>query len=262
MDLHDGDAWNRLVGSAWVGLIFASGCLPGGEPGSGGSSGGAVMTSTAMEGSSGTPVDTSTTGSADGSATDTTGFGSTSSTSSVETSASTTIEGTSASDDGDSSGDPGPPAGPYSPCDPIDLGCPGNEACFAHFPANGLGAAVCVESCNDDRDCVEPSSGTATAACVGVGMPMGVCLVLCLDPGSMCPDGMACIDDFLCYWPVPPPDPQPGGSCCTASAQPGCDVQAIETCVCDINVFNPDCCDGAWDETCVQQAEEVCNAQC
>jgi len=38
------------------------------------------------------------------------------------------------------------------------------------------------------------------------------------------------------------------GSCCEARAEPGCEVPALQTCVCDVD---PVCCEGAWDPQCV-----------
>ncbi|MGH1340502.1 MAG: hypothetical protein ACRBN8_03040 [Nannocystales bacterium] len=38
------------------------------------------------------------------------------------------------------------------------------------------------------------------------------------------------------------------GSCCEAREEPGCEVPALQTCVCDVD---PACCDDAWDPQCV-----------
>ncbi len=40
----------------------------------------------------------------------------------------------------------------------------------------------------------------------------------------------------------------PSGSCCEARDDPGCDVPALQTCVCDVD---PHCCEDGWDPQCV-----------
>lgn len=40
----------------------------------------------------------------------------------------------------------------------------------------------------------------------------------------------------------------PSGSCCEARDAPGCDVPALETCVCEVD---PYCCKDGWDPQCV-----------
>lgn len=51
----------------------------------------------------------------------------------------------------------------------------------------------------------------------------------------------------------------PAGSCCTASASPGCDVAEVQDCVCG---FDDACCNDAWSELCVLEAEAFCLADC
>ena len=51
-----------------------------------------------------------------------------------------------------------------------------------------------------------------------------------------------------------------GGSCCTGdSGDPGCDVAAIQDCVC---AFDDYCCDSQWDGECVQKAQLYCFSDC
>jgi hypothetical protein len=51
-----------------------------------------------------------------------------------------------------------------------------------------------------------------------------------------------------------------GGSCCIGdSGAAGCDVEAVETCVCDFDNF---CCATDWDAVCVGTAEDACLADC
>ena len=51
----------------------------------------------------------------------------------------------------------------------------------------------------------------------------------------------------------------PGGTCCETAESGGCDVEAVESCVCDLAAF---CCDDAWGEVCVDVAKAVCDADC
>ncbi|MEM7159674.1 MAG: hypothetical protein AAF799_42935 [Myxococcota bacterium] len=48
-------------------------------------------------------------------------------------------------------------------------------------------------------------------------------------------------------------------SCCEAHASPGCDDEGVLACVCE---QSPECCDQAWDDTCVVQAVRSCGADC
>lgn len=49
------------------------------------------------------------------------------------------------------------------------------------------------------------------------------------------------------------------GDCCDVNGSPGCEVPAIEMCVCMLDAF---CCDNTWDQTCVNQAVSDCMANC
>lgn len=63
--------------------------------------------------------------------------------------------------------------------------------------------------------------------------------------------------------PINPPDAAPPdaateqtqntGSCCSASALPGCNDAALRACVCE---REPRCCSEAWDETCTRLVKE------
>jgi hypothetical protein len=39
------------------------------------------------------------------------------------------------------------------------------------------------------------------------------------------------------------------GNCCTQRDEPGCELESVQACVCQAA---PDCCQGAWNETCVK----------
>ena len=49
------------------------------------------------------------------------------------------------------------------------------------------------------------------------------------------------------------------GDCCEAGETPGCDQGEIVDCLCDLDPF---CCEGAWDEYCVNQAIGSCGLDC
>lgn len=51
-----------------------------------------------------------------------------------------------------------------------------------------------------------------------------------------------------------------GGSCCVGdSGAPGCDATPVQDCVCDFDSF---CCEGEWDDACVETAVAICSADC
>jgi hypothetical protein len=51
-----------------------------------------------------------------------------------------------------------------------------------------------------------------------------------------------------------------GGSCCTDdSGEPGCDVPAVQDCVC---AFDSYCCDTNWDGECALKAQLYCFSEC
>jgi hypothetical protein len=58
-----------------------------------------------------------------------------------------------------------------------------------------------------------------------------------------------CTDD-------PPPD---DGNCCYSHQGPGCEVPAIQQCVCALDAY---CCNSGWDSTCASEAINDCNANC
>ena len=52
----------------------------------------------------------------------------------------------------------------------------------------------------------------------------------------------------------------PGEGCCVGdSGMPGCDVPAVQDCVC---AFDDYCCGTDWDALCVAKAELFCFAEC
>jgi hypothetical protein len=153
------------------------------------------------------------------------------------------------------------------------LGCPGNAAC-----------ETCV--CTADPFCCDTSWDTlcanqAVADCAtecGCGAAADDCCVATGTPGcAVDPTCEACvcgIDPFCCDtgWDAicveeaavecqadcgctPPVE-----DCCDATTTPGCpEGPACETCVCAADPF---CCETAWDEFCVGEAETGCSAEC
>lgn len=71
--------------------------------------------------------------------------------------------------------------------------------------------------------------------------------------------------DFMCVMAANQAcgaDCNPGGgstACCDLHMMPGCDDMMVENCVCDLDPF---CCNQAWDEQCVDEADQQCNADC
>jgi hypothetical protein len=53
--------------------------------------------------------------------------------------------------------------------------------------------------------------------------------------------------------------PVAAGNCCAQRAESGCEVPAIEQCVCEVD--SP-CCTSAWDRLCVAEAISFCLVQC
>jgi hypothetical protein len=49
------------------------------------------------------------------------------------------------------------------------------------------------------------------------------------------------------------------GDCCETNETPGCDNQVCCDCVC---FFNPSCCQGIWDESCLEAAQANCLFEC
>ena len=60
-----------------------------------------------------------------------------------------------------------------------------------------------------------------------------------------CGDGEYCSKDLQCV---------ALGSCCKANNTRGCDDDAVETCVCDVDAY---CCDTAWDDICLAKVETL-----
>jgi hypothetical protein len=90
--------------------------------------------------------------------------------------------------------------------------------------------ADCCEA-HDSPDCENPILST----CVCDARPQ--CCEDSWDPS--CVDAVEDLGCGVCGEPE---------SCCDVGDEPGCDVPAVETCVCE---FDPVCCEQGWDEQCV-----------
>ena len=105
---------------------------------------------------------------------------------------------------------PDRPAGAYNACEVDGFtdnklcgwttdGGPQSLTCLS--PQSG-GYNVCgLRDCVDDCDCfTPPTTGTALPGCRAIFGDGGkACVLYCLN-GQVCPDGMACANQF-CYWP-------------------------------------------------------------
>lgn len=102
----------------------------------------------------------------------------------------------------------------------------GSNCCFPHFDEPGCGDNSCEALvCEIDSFCCEE---------VWDGNCTGLAIELC---GGLCPA------------------PHPS-DCCFQNGNPGCSDTTCEDTICSIDEF---CCEDVWDETCVDQAEELCS---
>ncbi|MCX4244700.1 Ig-like domain-containing protein [Paraliomyxa miuraensis] len=133
-----------------------------------------------------------------------------------------------------------------------------------------LEACVCaLDAFCCDTEWDDLCAGRAAADCGGCGGMMGTnedCCTAQQTPGCTQPAIQACVcalDPFCCntQWDSvcvgrvgndlcgPSCDPDDGdGPCCQANGTPGCEVNAVETCVC---MADPFCCNTMWDADCV-----------
>lgn len=146
----------------------------------------------------------------------------------------------------------------YGNCGNINAPCAAGLIC-----AEEGGNAVCLVGCNGIGDC-DPAPPGGNAVCDGLIFPPNgaECVLSCNNSGD-CPGDMVCYDDprvggsdELCMWPH---QPVFGGNCCSTHGFPGCEVPWVEGCVCDLDAF---CCSNEWDQLCVDQADNECNAIC
>ncbi len=146
-----------------------------------------------------------------------------------------------------------------------DGSCNGTETCSS-CPGDcgnccGNGACDNGEDCNT---CAQDCGACGSNCCQsghGAGCDDGTCqaIVCAVDP-FCCDtnwDGI-CVSEAEDMCPVCGGS-IPGGNCCTTGHGAGCNVVAIQSCVCAID---PLCCDVNWDGICVNEAQADCGASC
>ncbi len=99
-------------------------------------------------------------------------------------------------------------------------------------------------ACNDD----EPDS---TQSQIVIALDADQTVVIGVDSFD---GGVGAFDLNITEAPLPP-----DGNCCLPEGQAGCEVMAVEDCVCALDAF---CCDTEWDATCVGIAVDDCMADC
>jgi hypothetical protein len=125
------------------------------------------------------------------------------------------------------------------PATPIPT--PGGHCCAAHSgpSCDSLTCISCV--CGADTFCCDTVWDTLCAEAA-----LGTCAASC---GCATPTATD----------TPAPTPTPGGDCCAPHGGASCNGGSCSTCVCGIDGF---CCNTAWDEICVSEAQGLCAASC
>jgi hypothetical protein len=120
-----------------------------------------------------------------------------------------------------------------------------------------LAKSECGLECGDvpvDHDCC----ATGTAGCDDPTVEACVCAddAFCCSNSwdSMC---VAKVGSLLCAPSCDPDDND--GPCCTEHAGGGCEVNAVEMCVCENDEL---CCAGGWDNICVEEIEDFMCGNC
>ncbi|MEM6990342.1 MAG: hypothetical protein AAF721_07595 [Myxococcota bacterium] len=160
--------------------------------------------------------------------------------------------GGSPSDDGPQADDGG--SDRPACCGPSTVGCdqPDLAACVCEIDASCCVfgwdescADLAVNECGgcDDEGGTTGDASTSSSAGMSTGMGIGAES----STGGDEPQGSS--DDGSI----------PGGECCQTSAMPGCGGTEVEDCVCAFDEF---CCNQAWDDQCVSEAVNDCNATC
>ena len=137
---------------------------------------------------------------------------------------------------------------PYCCQDVWDDECAGRAA-----DPDGCGA-VC--GCGQQQSCCYPHTSG--------GCDNGDCQACVLAVEPSCADlwDVVCVDRALTSCPdVCTCGPTPAEDCCVEHLVPGCEDDACDACVCDLDPF---CCDNVWDLTCVSKAANAveCTGQC
>lgn len=204
-----------------------------------------TTTGTPMPGTTDTPTPTTTS----------TEESSSSSTTSPPDSDSSGEPDTDTSDDGQGESDTtsGPPLeDAYGPC-VVGPDCPGGESLclFANESEVGpsVGAVCAFYGCGGVEDCAPPLSGNATPSCEPLLAGLEPICFLSCQQGEQCPDGMLCLDNFLCAH-------EPEWTCNSATHD---DDDGI--CHCGCGIQDPDCADGTAASCDVCDAPGTCVAE-
>jgi hypothetical protein len=144
--------------------------------------------------------------------------------------------------------------------------CPAGEVCISQ------GVCICLPQCGDKQCGADGCGGQCGTCPTGYqcqgGWCVGGCEPTCYSPDGMwkqcgddgcggscgeCPPGLACTPWGTCEY-----TPTDG---CTPHQTPGCGGCSCEKEVCSMD---PYCCQGAWDDMCVQECYQVggCGHQC
>jgi hypothetical protein len=123
-------------------------------------------------------------------------------------------------------------AGPYGDCvNPAPGGTMCEEGgCVSDNPMAPT-AGVCIQPCMAAGDCPEAPAGATVQCADATGDMNNECFLSCGAAGGTCPDGMECLLNFICAWPVMEPVVPGFGDC--VDPVPNDECLATETCFTD-----------------------------
>lgn len=125
--------------------------------------------------------------------------------------------------------------------------------------------ALCVDQATIDcaAECACAAPGDCCTAATTAGCSVAACETCVCALDAFCCDTAwddICVDEAATACPTECGcQPSTGGECCVTATTPGCAVAACETCVCTLDAF---CCETSWDEVCVGEAANECQADC
>ena len=147
-------------------------------------------------------------------------------------------------------------AGDEAGCDePLVSGCVcAQDAYCCAVEWDGLCVEIATDAC--ELYCASCGDGSCN---IEVGEDCATCPVDCGSPCPTCGDG-TCDPDFDEDCGTCPLDCGfCEGECCETHVSPGCEDPFATQCVCDAD---PYCCDLFWDQTCVEEASDLCGVVC
>lgn len=148
-----------------------------------------------------------------------------------------------------------------------DAYCEGSETCgncpgdCGACPGCGDGKCQGDETCNACPDdcgaCASCGDGTCNP-----GETCSSCQADCGPCGGACGDG-TCAGGETCASCQIDCGPCGGGACSHDPCKTGAALSSgCDPCVTDVCSIDPFCCDDSWDETCVEEVEQVCGKSC